>query len=81
MKLLLTKVKGQFVASSINEKKEIVLSDEEKKKIILILICHKENGTHELIYKKRNYYILKRQFCYKRKKSRNGTIKTRTGVC
>ena len=32
MKLLLAKVKKQFVASSINEKKEIVLSDEEKKK-------------------------------------------------
>ena len=31
MKLLLAKVKKQFVASSINEKKEIVLSDEKKK--------------------------------------------------
>ena len=30
MKLLLAKVKKQFAASSINEKKEIVLSDEKK---------------------------------------------------
>ena len=89
MKLLLAKVKGQFVASSKKRKeRNCVLSDEQKK---IFLISHKENGTHELsykkkklyiyIYKKRNYYILKRQFCVKKDKSRKGTITTRTGVC
>ena len=52
-----------------------------KKKIILILICHKEIGTHELIYKKRNYYILKRQFCYKRKRSQEKGLLKQGLVC
>ena len=93
----MAKVKGQFVASSKKRKeRSCVLCDEQEKKYILILISHKENGTHELSYKKRNYiyiyiyiyiykkriyYILKRQFCVKKDKSRKRTITTRTGVC
>ena len=53
----------------------------KKKNFILILICHKENGTHELIYKKRNYYILKRQFCYKRKRSQEKGLLKQGLVC
>ena len=59
MKLLLAKVKGQFVASSKKRKeRNCVLSDEQEQKFILILISHKENGTHELSYKKRNYIYI-----------------------
>ena len=47
MKLLLAKVKKQIVASSINEKKEIVLSD--KKKIIYTYAeKYKRKRPHEL---------------------------------
>ena len=53
----------------------------KKKNFILILICHKENGTHELIYKKRNCYILKRQFCYKRKRSQEKGLLKQKLVC